>query len=239
MKKTILVADHEEIYLRHLASILSKMGFDVLPAGKATEVIQVLKNTSADMVLMDEDISKSHVAEILDWLKNHESTAAMPVILLSSHPHANMENVCRRHGCVEYVKKPMSLVTLHKILQNHIYTPLGYHREYLRANCFDKLSVLYEGKSHEYQMESLSEGGAYIATDSPLPLDAEVEVFLELENNFVLEIKGKVVYLNRFSSKKGGIPKGMAIEFLEMEDDKTHVIKDYVQGLLTTPTYRP
>ncbi len=239
MKKTILVADHAQIYLRHLAAILTRMGFDVLPVEKALGIIQVLKEKNADLVLMDEDISKSHVGEILDWLKNNKSTSSIPVILISSHPHDEMENLCRLHGCVEYVKKPISLLTLHKILQSHIYTPLGYHREYIRANCFEKVSVLYEGKSYEFQMESLSEGGTYIETDSPLPLDAEVDVFLELENNFVLELKGRVVYINRSPSRKGDVPKGMAVEFIEIEDDKAHVIKDYVQGLLTTPAHRP
>jgi two-component system cell cycle response regulator DivK len=235
MKKTILVADHAQAYLKHIANILRRMGFDVFPMDKSFDILTCLKEKHADLIMIDEDISKGHIPEILDWLKQNENTKGIPVVLMSSHPHNDMKAVCKAHGCTEYLAKPTNLEMLHKILQDNIYGPLGYVRRHMRVNYQNKISILYKDESYNYMLESLSEGGVYIATESPLPVDAEVEVFLELENNFVLDLKGRVIYINEFKPKESHIPMGMAVQFLEGNDDKMHVITDFVKGLLISP----
>jgi CheY-like chemotaxis protein len=236
MKKTILVADHAQAYLRHISNILVKMGFNVFPVEKAQLIVDVLKEKSADLIMIDEDISEKYLVKILDWLKGNEKTAKIPVILMASNPRAEMSRICIEHGCTEYLKKPSSLLALHKILQDNIYGPLGYTRRHMRVDYRDKVSVLYNDESYNYTLETLSEGGVYVATDSPLPQGSEVDVFLELENNFVLDLKGKVIYIIEFPPDKSHIPKGMAIEFSTMDDDKLHVITDFVKWLLLSPS---
>ncbi|MFC1769676.1 response regulator [Nitrospirota bacterium] len=236
MKKTILVADHAQAYLKHISNILRRMGFNVYPVEKAQHILKVLKSRTADLIMIDEDISSKHIGEILDWLKQNENTAKIPVILMTSNPKDEMSNVCKLHGCTEYLKKPTSLLALHQILQDNIYAPLGYTRKYMRVEYSNKVSVLYKGASYDYTLESLSEGGVYIATGSPLPLGSEVEVFLELENNFTLDLEGTVIYVNKLSADESKIPNGMAVEFSTLDDDKLHVITDFVKWLLLSPT---
>ena len=235
MKKTILVADHTQTYLKHISNILIRMGFDVFPVEKAHHILKVLKDKTANLIMLDEDISAKHIGEILDWLKVNENTAKIPVILLSSNPREEMARVCKDHGCIEYLKKPSTLLDLHKILQDNLYAPLGYVRKYMRVDYHNKIGVIYKGESYDYELESLSEGGVYISTESPLPQGSEVEVFLEMENNFVLELEGKVIYINKFNSDRSDVPKGMAIEFKTLDDDKLYVISDFVKGLLISP----
>jgi uncharacterized protein (TIGR02266 family) len=208
----------------------------VFPLEKANHILKVLKSRTADLIMIDEDISANHIGEILDWLKNNEKTAKIPVILMASNPKEEMSDICTLHGCTAYLKKPSSLLALHQILQDNIYAPLGYTRKYMRVDYRNKVSVIYKNESYDYTLESLSEGGVYIATETPLPQGSEVEVFLELENNFTLELAGTVIYVNKLSKDKANIPNGMAVEFNTLDDDKLHVITDFVKWLLLTPS---
>lgn len=239
MKKTIMLADHSHAYLKHIALILRRMGFAVMPVERAIDVVQAIKAKKPDLIVMDEDISSAHVLDILDWLKKTKATADVQVVMMSSHPNKRMSNECRAHGCAEYIKKPISLHKLHKILEDNIYAPLGYHRKHLRALYYNKVGIVYKGKVHECMTESLSEGGLFVSVTHPLPVGTEVEVLMDLEHGNNLRVKGRVIYVNEFQVKKDDTPKGMAIEFAEPDKNALYVISDYVKGLLTIPVYKP
>ena len=241
MKKTILVADHSHIYLKHISSVLGRMGFNVHPVDRAMGIKDTVTGHAMppDMIILDEDISREHLMDIIDWLTRNPHTSGIPVIVMSATPSPETRGACTKHGCAQYIKKPIDLPSLHKILQDNVYAPFGYHRKHLRATYFGTVALTYKGMKRDFTMETLSEGGLYVVTDAPLPVDADVEVAIDLEHNNFIHMSGKVIYVNKFSSRTGDIPKGMAIEFNDPDKNKYYVIADYVNGLLTIPWFNP
>lgn len=78
---------------------------------------------------------------------------------------------------------------------------------------------------------NLSRGGLYINTDKPMPVDTVVRLLVTLPGaHFPVELKGRVTRVNA-----PGVPAtqspGMAVEFVDVDDDKRSRIEEFVERL--------
>ncbi|MFP2958100.1 TIGR02266 family protein [Myxococcus sp. 1LA] len=78
---------------------------------------------------------------------------------------------------------------------------------------------------------NLSKGGLYINTDKPLPVDTVVRLLVTLPGaHFPVELKGRVTRTNPVGVPSPQSP-GMALEFLDVDDDKRSRIEEFVERL--------
>lgn len=87
---------------------------------------------------------------------------------------------------------------------------------------FDNLEEL----RHAYSRD-ISEGGIFIATESPLPVGSIVRLQISLvhEDIIYIDVKGEVVH----AVKTGNAETfGMGVKFIEIDDDSRKFLKDYV-----------
>jgi type IV pilus assembly protein PilZ len=78
-------------------------------------------------------------------------------------------------------------------------------------------------------MPNITNGGLFIRTDNPLPLDAPVKLRMRLpEDTQDLEVDGRVVWTFVKGSKKAFLPKGMGIQFVNMRPEYAQKIKKIV-----------
>ena len=81
------------------------------------------------------------------------------------------------------------------------------------------------------QIWNLSEGGAYIATDNPRRLGATLHFRFRLESDMpVFEALAKVVRVLHKKNPKTGEPKGMAVQFVKVEEDNLSNLREFLKN---------
>ena len=79
---------------------------------------------------------------------------------------------------------------------------------------------------------NLSRGGLYINTDKPLPVDTPVRLLVTLPGaHFPVELKGRVTRTNALGAASTSQSPGMAVEFVDVDDDKRSRIGEFVERL--------
>jgi uncharacterized protein (TIGR02266 family) len=79
---------------------------------------------------------------------------------------------------------------------------------------------------------NLSRGGMYINTDKPLPVDTVVRLLVTLPGaHFPVELTGRVTRSNAPGAPGATQSPGMALEFVDVDDDKRSRIGEFVERL--------
>ncbi|CAM4208343.1 TIGR02266 family protein [Corallococcus sp. ZKHCc1 1396] len=79
---------------------------------------------------------------------------------------------------------------------------------------------------------NLSRGGLYINTQQPLPVGTVVRILVSLPGaSFPVDLAGKVTRTNAQGAGPGGEVPGMAVEFVDVDDDKRSRIEAFVERL--------
>ncbi len=83
--------------------------------------------------------------------------------------------------------------------------------------------------------KDISNGGIFVATDKPLPMESKVELVLSLPNfPKVVKVIGEIVHIFNIEQVKlldhNRVP-GMGVQFLEFEEDGQQVLEEYFKSL--------
>jgi uncharacterized protein (TIGR02266 family) len=82
-----------------------------------------------------------------------------------------------------------------------------------------RIEIMFKeyGSFIKVYIPNITNGGVFIRTDNPLPIDAPVRLRMRLpEEANDIEIDGRVVWSFARSNKKALLPKGMGIQFVNM-----------------------
>ncbi len=86
------------------------------------------------------------------------------------------------------------------------------------------------------RVSNLSQGGMFIATDDPLPVQSELDLVLTLKDgDDRIRARGRVIW--NFDIRKGTsrlIP-GMGIKFVDLSPDDNHRLVEFIAALRGTP----
>lgn len=232
-RKTILIADNSKALLKHHAIILKKMGFYVVPENEGFEILKIVPSILPNLIILNVDLPGIDGIKILKYLKSKKPTSSIPVVMISGDNSVETRNECYENGCDAFMEKPIRLRDLHDILQQFIYLPDGYSRKYLRINVNCPVKVTKEDSTCWMESETLSEKGIYIKSDDPFPVNTNVSIGLPLYDNDSLQLEGRVIYINK--NPQNSISGGMAVEFIDADDDSMGLVQVYVQSLLNNP----
>jgi DNA-binding response OmpR family regulator len=115
MRTKIFLVDDDEDLQHILQTSLTKADFDVTVFGKGYAIIE-LTDEWPDIFILDIELPDINGLEICKWVKTHEATKAIPVILMSGAPYLKVlaENVQAN----EYVEKPFEIAELQQKINN-------------------------------------------------------------------------------------------------------------------------
>ncbi len=112
-KPLILVVEDEEISKKNLQRILTKQGYEVIPAQDGAEAIDLLKRNEFDLVLTDLKMKQIDGMEVLKTCKElHPHTE---VIIITGYATVDSAVKAMREGAYYYLAKPFKLDELRKI----------------------------------------------------------------------------------------------------------------------------
>ncbi len=119
-EKTILIVDDKQINIDFLSNSLKREGFRVISARDAVSALNLAKNKSPDLILLDAHMPEKNGFEICQEIKKTEDLTAIPVIFMISKQEKKYLNQCYAVGGADYVCKPIDIIILINRIKVHI-----------------------------------------------------------------------------------------------------------------------
>ncbi|MDB4953985.1 MAG: response regulator [Myxococcales bacterium] len=111
-KRRLLLIDDSEIVLAYETSLLSDAGFEVRAVSSLKSFVAALTNWKPHLIVTDLYMPEMSGAELCHWLRQQIATARIPIVLCSSAPEAELQDVAKSVGADAYVSKETGLDTL-------------------------------------------------------------------------------------------------------------------------------
>ena len=106
--KRILVIEDQEDNRAILRDLLTASGYELIEAGNGAEGVAMAAAEKPDLILMDIQMPIMDGYEATRRIKADPSTAAIPVIAVTSYALSGDEAKTKAAGCDGYVAKPFS-----------------------------------------------------------------------------------------------------------------------------------
>ncbi len=90
-QKTVLIVDDDQDIVEFMRAMLEDSGYLVQTASTYQEIERIVNISLPDLVLLDLLLSGTNGRTIAQQLRGRTTTAAIPIIMLSAHPHAETE----------------------------------------------------------------------------------------------------------------------------------------------------
>lgn len=105
-RKTVLLVDDSQAVLDALASAFEEAGYEVVFAVDGEEVFRKLASADPDALLLDVYMPKLNGADVCRLVKSHPHWKKTYLVLMSSRIGEHEEDVYRRIGADQVLKKP-------------------------------------------------------------------------------------------------------------------------------------
>lgn len=137
---TILIVDDQEQCVQIVGTLLTEMGFEVIPAHSGEQAFQRLATTTPDIILLDLLMPEMDGMEVCRQLKAAPRWSHVPVIFLSAADDKDLIVEAIECGGVDYVTKPFNKGELTTRLRMHL--ALKHANDELRNLAEDKDELL-------------------------------------------------------------------------------------------------
>ena len=101
----LVLIDDSEVTLSLLTPMLEKAGFEVRAVSTLRKFLNAVLDFKPHLIVTDLYMPEMSGAELCTWLRNQVQTAKTPVIICSSAPDQELEEVARTVGADGYVSK--------------------------------------------------------------------------------------------------------------------------------------
>lgn len=118
MKKVVLVADDEAVIRELLQRVLLEAGYEVILAESGEQAIEFARTVRIDLILLD--INMPGMGGINALREIAQNMPASRIIMLTAVNDPNVAKVVMDLGVVDYLTKPIDIVTLKKAIQTHL-----------------------------------------------------------------------------------------------------------------------
>jgi CheY-like chemotaxis protein len=114
MKNRILIVDDDVSYVELLQILLEEEGFEVVPAYRGRQALNIMSHERVDLVLLDYQMPEMDGFEVLDCINNNGFETNIPVIMLSANYDKEVHDSAFKKGVKYFIHKPLSCDELRK-----------------------------------------------------------------------------------------------------------------------------
>jgi len=109
MAKKILIVEDNELNLKLFNDLLEAHGYETLETREGLKAIELAREHSPDLILMDIQLPEVSGLEVTKWLKEDDELRKIPVIAVTAFAMKGDEEKIREGGCEAYISKPISV----------------------------------------------------------------------------------------------------------------------------------
>jgi diguanylate cyclase (GGDEF)-like protein len=117
--KTVLIIEDSPINIEHLAQVL-KSEYNIKVANSGGPGIEVARNQSPDLILLDVVMPDMDGYEVCRRLKADDATRKIPIIFITTKNEMEDETLGLTLGAVDYITKPFRTPIVRARVRNHI-----------------------------------------------------------------------------------------------------------------------
>jgi len=129
MTKKILLIDTNREYRHAMASIVRRIGYDVIQTEEIAEAIKRLASDRPDLVMMSDGV------EVAAWLNTNQFPVRIPIVVYTAQQTASVMDEALSNGVVAILTKPISSADVGDVLRKHLNTSRNRPRP-IPSPCF-------------------------------------------------------------------------------------------------------
>ncbi|MGI9519613.1 MAG: response regulator [Pirellulaceae bacterium] len=116
----ILAVDDSPTIRKLVALTLEEQGFKVISAADGIEALNILADQLPDLILSDINMPRLGGYKLCKFIKKHERTASVPVVMLSGKDGVFDKMRGKMSGCDDFIAKPFEAAELVAKVREHI-----------------------------------------------------------------------------------------------------------------------
>lgn len=138
-QKHILVVDDVPSNLKYAQKLLGDR-YKLTLASSGAQALKFLGKVIPDLILLDVNMPEMDGCDVLSALKADQSTANIPVIILTAEVDADMELRCLELGAVDFIRKPFVTAIMLSRIETQL--ELSGYRHHLEEMVDEKTAVI-------------------------------------------------------------------------------------------------
>lgn len=123
MTKTVLIVEDNELNMKLFRDLLEAHGIATIETRNGMEVLDIAREKSPDLVLMDIQLPEVSGLDVTKWLKADDALKSIPVIAVTAFAMKGDEEKIRQGGCEDYISKPISVTRFLDVIQTYLNKP--------------------------------------------------------------------------------------------------------------------
>ena len=232
----VLLADACDASRAAVEPLLDRMGLEVFTARDGGQARELIVRLSPRLAMLDTRLPPSGGVGLLEELRRDRVLAKIPILMLASDPSPALRARCLDLGCLDYLARPIDLLTLHAAIERHLAVSHEHRRRQLRVSYRSHVEIRHDVTTNRCYAMTLSQGGIYVSDRHPLPVGTRVTVAVPLGAAGEVEVEGEVIY-NRIPDRgTSPLPPGMAIRFTDVSDRASRAITTFLSDSLMATT---
>jgi len=212
--KTILLVDDSPLFIRLAKDCLRREQVYLLTATNGPDAVAAVMNEKPDLVFMDLYMPGGDGDEACKKIKSDDRLKATPIVIMTSSDNPIHMARCLTAGCDEIIHKPLTRELLLETCKKYLKFP-GWSGKRTKIETPAILSFK-ENQTIAGNLSDISVGGVFIETDEFLPVNSELQLEFQLDQDSILiRCKGRVAWANRDGNNYATM--GMGIEFIDIK----------------------
>lgn len=128
MPKKILLVDNNREYRHALASIVRRVGYDVIHAEEIADAVERLVSDRPDLVMIGDGVE-------INGLKSNQFPVNIPIVIYTAQRTSSWVGEALSNGVADIITKPISSTDLRELLHKHLQTSRNRPRP-IPSPCF-------------------------------------------------------------------------------------------------------
>lgn len=207
----VLIADDVRLSLHAEKDYLEGRNVKVYTSASGREALELTGLIQPDLVVLDFEMPDLDGSQVCESIRRDPRTSHIPVMILTMREDPDLPGICRRAGCISFLKKDEGSERLLQEVARILGVP---RRQDVRVPCEFTAGIAQRGAAFSGYVENISDTGMFLTAARGFEAGMALRLHFELPGTDEgIRVLGEVVRAQEITASRWGI----GIQFLEMD----------------------